>query len=119
MTQSSGQPFFSQGQPLTPHELNQLEQHIADNSVHLIALEKDLLSTILTGNIGKVSGFSKEHLQYTPSDSWVINHNLGRKPLVQVYTLGGVKMLTEVLHVSNNQALVRFDEPHDGYAEII
>ena len=52
----------------------------------------------------------------SPQSTWVINHNLLRRPLVGVFTVGGVEMWAEVLHVSLNQVIVTFDEPVAGYA---
>lgn len=52
----------------------------------------------------------------TPIATWVINHNLGRRPLVGVFTVGGVEMMAEIIHVSLNQVQVFFDNPTAGYA---
>ena len=47
---------------------------------------------------------------------WVINHNLGRNVDVEVFTVGGMRMLADVQHVSPNQAQVLFTTPTTGYA---
>lgn len=52
----------------------------------------------------------------TPMSVWVINHNLNRRPLVGVFTIGGMEMLAEVIHISANQVQVSFDDPVAGYA---
>lgn len=52
----------------------------------------------------------------TPSTQWTVNHNLGRKPIVAAYSVGGVEMWAEVLQVSINQAILIFDDPTAGYA---
>lgn len=52
----------------------------------------------------------------TPISVWVINHNLGRRPLVSVFSIGGVEMMAEIIHISINQAQVIFDNPTAGYA---
>lgn len=57
-----------------------------------------------------------EHLQSTPSVMWTINHNLGRKPLVSVFSPGGLEIICEVLHNGLNQVYVYFDSPQSGSA---
>ena len=62
------------------------------------------------------AGARYEHLQTTASAAWVVNHNLGYRPSVQVLSLGGMAMLAEVLHSSDNQVRVYFDTPTAGLA---
>lgn len=59
------------------------------------------------------------HDQLSASDTWTINHNLGRKPAVAVYSLGGVEMFADVVHASINQALIYFAQPYAGYARLV
>lgn len=54
--------------------------------------------------------------QTAPADTWVVNHNLGRKISIDIYSDGGKRMLAEIIQVSDNQVLVYFDEPTSGYA---
>lgn len=61
-------------------------------------------------------GGGVEHVQSAPSSAWVFNHNLGRRPIVGVFSMGGSEVLAEVLHVSINQAQIIFDSPISGYA---
>lgn len=56
------------------------------------------------------------HTQSAASATWTINHNLGRKVAVSVFTVGGVGVLAEVINNSTNQAQVLLDSPADGYA---
>lgn len=58
------------------------------------------------------------HDQPSLASTWTINHNLGRKVQTNVYTVGGVLMLANIINVSDNQAQVLFDEPVNGYAVI-
>lgn len=46
------------------------------------------------------------HTQSSPSNQWVINHNLGYRPTVSLITTGGQEFEAEVLHISLNQAIV-------------
>ncbi len=52
----------------------------------------------------------------TATQIWVINHNLNRRPLIGVFSVGGIEMMAEVIHISVNQVQVIFDNPVAGYA---
>ena len=53
-------------------------------------------------------------------DTWIVNHNLGRKPAaVQILTPGGAEVLAEVLHISDNQLRVFFVQPFTGSVRIM
>ena len=52
----------------------------------------------------------------TATQIWVINHNLNRRPLIGVFSVGGIEMMAEVIHISANQGQVIFDNPVAGYA---
>lgn len=55
----------------------------------------------------------------TPALSWTITHNLGRTVDVVAYTVGSVKMLADVVLLSNNIAVANFSTPTAGYARVI
>jgi hypothetical protein len=59
------------------------------------------------------------HAQTTPQAEWIVNHGLGYKPSVSVYTLGGVEVEAEVVHISDFQLRVRFGSPQTGYARCV
>ena len=60
----------------------------------------------------------KTFKQTNPSDSWVIPHNLGRRPSIKTYTENGVvELFGEVTHPSINVSNVLFDTPVAGIAE--
>lgn len=61
-------------------------------------------------------GGTYEHVQSPAAAEWIVNHNLGYRPNISVLTIGGVKVIAEVLHISNNQARVYFDTPMAGMA---
>lgn len=56
------------------------------------------------------------HDQTTPASPWVVNHNLGSQPLIEVFSAGGSKLLVQIVHTSANQALIYPDEPTTGFA---
>lgn len=56
---------------------------------------------------------------FSESSSWVVNHNLGRKPIVTLLTVGGVEMIAEVIHTNTNQLTVYFASPIAGKARCV
>ncbi len=48
------------------------------------------------------------------ASTWVVNHNLGREPAIQVLTPGGMEMEAAIVHVSTNQAQINFASPQTG-----
>lgn len=64
-------------------------------------------------------GPGAEVFEYSPPTAqaeWVLNHNFGRRPVVQVLSPGGFEVEAEVAHVSTNQARVYFNQPQQGTA---
>jgi hypothetical protein len=55
-------------------------------------------------------------IQASPLDTWIINHNLGIEPQVEVMSPGSIRVNAEVVHVSLNQARVLFATPYAGFA---
>jgi hypothetical protein len=56
--------------------------------------------------------------QPTASTTWTLNHNLGYQPNVQLFTVGGVAMIAEIIHTSNNQTVVTFSVATAGTARL-
>lgn len=69
------------------------------------------------GSGGGVQGINLNFL--SPSVEWLINHNLGYKPIVELFTTGGVEMQAAVIHTSVNQLLVQFNSPTAGSARLV
>jgi hypothetical protein len=86
----------------------------------LQALEKRLTSESIDdsvdGTVDVAEGYI--HTQSSAAPVWTINHNLGRRVSVSVFTTGGVEMLAQVTTISTNQVQVSFDGPFAGYAVI-
>ena len=55
-------------------------------------------------------------VQGVPSDTWVIDHNLGRHPSVTVVDSGGTQVYGEVLYNSNNRLTLIFSNQFSGQA---
>lgn len=76
-----------------------------------------ITSTLVVGQgPAGVGGGSYQHTQSIASAEWIVAHNLGFRPNVQAYSVGGMQMLAEVIHIDLNQARVYFDSPVAGYA---
>jgi hypothetical protein len=64
-------------------------------------------------------GSTFTHTQSVASAEWIINHNLGYRPSVTLYSTGGAEIEGEVVHLSNNQARAYFSAPVAGSARCI
>lgn len=60
-----------------------------------------------------------EYVQETPATQWVVNHNLGYKPSVELRTVGGMEFDADVIHMSTNQFIVSAKIPVAGTARYI
>lgn len=56
------------------------------------------------------------HTQSSASTSWVITHNLNKKPSVTIVDSGGNVQIGEIRYDSNNQVTVTFAAAFGGYA---
>lgn len=54
------------------------------------------------------------HTQASAASTWTVNHNLGRRPAASVRSAGGIEVIAQVLHVSDNQLQVIFAVPATG-----
>jgi hypothetical protein len=50
--------------------------------------------------------------------TWMIPHNLGFNPLVQVFDSAGDVVFTNVTHLDINTCLIEFSQPVSGTAEL-
>lgn len=70
------------------------------------------------GDTGAAGSGGTEFIQASPSNAWVINHNFGYKPAVELFTVGGVEFEAEVVHTSINQTVVYTTLPIAGSARL-
>lgn len=95
---------------------------VADRSSSRVAVglrqQASTKSVIAAGQRGApgASAGAYQHNQPSATDTWIINHNLGYRPVVGLFTVGGVLMLANVQHIDTNQARAFFDGPVAGYA---
>jgi len=57
--------------------------------------------------------------QASPALQWSISHNLGRRPIVELFSVGGAEIDADVTHLSNDQVIVNFVIPTAGSARLI
>lgn len=69
---------------------------------------------IIGGRDGAGGNLKYIHSQTTESAEWIVNHNLGEKPVAEIISTGGAVVEADVLHVSVNQFLVYFSAPNIG-----
>lgn len=101
-----------------------VEQRIGDVLVQPEAGDEFTLSAptaaeVVIEVLGPVSGAAAlrtyEHVQSPAAATWIVNHNLGRRPAaVSVRSPGGREVTADVLHVSVNQLVVNFAGPTVG-----
>ena len=77
-----------------------------------------VVTSFYSGLVGPAGPGAKvfEYSPPTAQAEWVLNHNFGRRPVVQVLSPGGSEVEAEVTHVSTNQARVYFNQPQQGTA---
>jgi len=82
-----------------------------------VIITEDSNFTVTTStSTNVVSGSTYTHSQASPSSTWTINHNLGRRPSVTVVDSSGNVQIGEVLYNSDNQITVSFAAAFGGYA---
>jgi hypothetical protein len=59
------------------------------------------------------------HTQAEAATTWTVNHNLGVKPIVAIYSTGSVEVEAQVTHTSTNQFTVSFSTALAGYARCV
>ena len=78
-------------------------------------------AVILTGhNDGNVKPtYSYIHYQTESSASWVINHGLGREPIVRVFIGGQEVQPQSITHTSLNSLTIAFAQSYVGIAKLV
>ena len=62
---------------------------------------------------------SVNFIQSTPTSTWTINHNLGYKPIVNIFSVGGLEVDATIIHTSDNQCVITFNVDTAGSARLI
>lgn len=61
-------------------------------------------------------GQSYEHSQSVAAATWTVDHNLGHRPVVQVFDLTWVEIIAAVENVTINQTIITFNSARAGFA---
>ena len=56
------------------------------------------------------------HTQASPSATWTVNHNLGVRPIIAVFSIGWVEVGANTTHTNENQAIIYFNTANAGFA---
>lgn len=62
----------------------------------------------IQGAPGTSGGLKFIHTQAVSAAEWIVNHNLGEKPMAEIRNSGGQVIDAEVLHISVNQLRIYF-----------
>lgn len=65
---------------------------------------------------GALADVSHVHTQGVPSETWVVQHNLGKVPAITVIDSSGDEVRGDTRHDSINQATLTFAYPFSGSA---
>lgn len=64
------------------------------------------------------NGAGFDYTQGAASDLWTVAHNLGFRPSVSTFTVGGVEMVGSVQHLSADVLQIGFNTPVAGFARL-
>jgi hypothetical protein len=59
------------------------------------------------------------HTQASAAVEWIVNHNLGYRPAVELSDTAGNGVGAQILHISDNQLRVYFNQPAAGFARCL
>jgi hypothetical protein len=101
-------------------EINQLLIEENGVTVTVEASTNTTVAIITEGPQGPrgFAGAGYDFVQSVVSTSWIINHNLGYKPAVDVYDSGSQQIQAEVSHTSVNQTAIVLTIPSAGFARL-
>lgn len=64
------------------------------------------------------SGAGYTHTQSSDLSTWTIAHNLGFRPAVQAFSVGGVEIIGDIAHLSTDVVMISFVSPQRGFARL-
>ena len=71
------------------------------------------------GPPGPVGGSGYDYTQASPDSIWTVAHNLGHRPLVDIFSVGGVVMVGDIVHLSVNTLQIIFSSAVSGSARLV
>jgi hypothetical protein len=100
---------------VTENEVAIVEGDAPDVTIEVVE-QSVVISEAVVGLQGTSGDKHFHHVQSTPSATWSITHNLGKRPAVTVVDSGGNEWITAVEHLSDNALVIRFTSPFSGDA---
>ena len=91
-------------------------QGIAGLSAYAVAVKNGFIGTEQQW-LNSLNHSAYTHIQTSELTQWVINHNLGRYPSVELLTIGLVKFNADIVNTSTNQVIVNLSIPMSGIAQ--
>jgi hypothetical protein len=93
---------------------------IVDGDNNTAVVTVPIVNTITATTVGPQgpSGAGYLHQQTSPSTTWVINHNLGFRPAVELFDSGSQEIDGDVAHPSVNQAIITLSPATAGTARL-
>lgn len=79
--------------------------------------QKVLGSWVLVGTFSGIVAYT--HTQTTAAFIWTINHNLGRRPTITLFSVGSQVIDANIIHTSTNQAIAYFNIATAGTARCL
>lgn len=68
------------------------------------------------GEGGGGSDKSYIHEQTEPKSTWIINHNLGKYPCINLVDDNNIMIMGEIEYISENEIIARFNKEYTGKA---
>lgn len=67
---------------------------------------------------GSGGGNDKNYIyeQTEPKNAWIITHNLGKYPCVEIINDNNIKIMGEIEYISENEIIARFNKEYTGKA---
>ncbi len=59
------------------------------------------------------------HKQTSPSNTWTVNHDLGKKPSVTVYDSSNKVIMAEIEYSGDQSLYIRFNKALEGAAYLV
>lgn len=89
-----------------------------DNNTAVVTVPIVNTITATTAGPQGPSGAGYLHQQTSSSSTWVINHNLGFRPAVELFDSGNQEIDGDVAHPSINQAIITLSPATTGTARL-
>lgn len=95
---------------------------IHEEAVPTVNIVEEVTQTVevqVAGLRGRPGSPGYDHTQASPATTWIIAHNLGLRPSVQTFSVGGVEIIGAVQHLSFNTLTVTFAVAVAGTARLV